>query len=67
MAEPSSPEPVETVREGYLEAQPRSQQDVEKARDQEEILGASGRTPSDRSLTSETRPVDHDEEGASGS
>jgi hypothetical protein len=67
MAEPSSPEPVETVRDGYLEAQPRSQQDVEEARNQEELLSSSGRTPSDRSLTGQTHPVDSDEEGSSGS
>ena len=59
MAEPSPTEPVETVRDGYLEAQPASEEDVELAREQDEILGASARTETDRSLTGETEPIDH--------
>ena len=66
MAEPSQPEPVETVRGGYLEAQPASEEDVDRAREQDEVLNASATGESDRSLTGQTRPVDHEEAGSTG-
>lgn len=57
----TEPEPVETVRDGYGEAQPTSDGDVEEARHQDEVLRSSPATTKDRSLTGETRPVDLDQ------
>ena len=49
-------EPVDSVDEGYGEAQPASPADVERSREQEELLGSSPSQDSDRSLTGRTHP-----------
>lgn len=53
-------EPVESVQDGYNETQPASADDVDRAREHEEILGSTPRRDADRSLTGEThrRPTD---------
>lgn len=58
MQERPDTEPVETVTTGYTETQPASAQDVERARDQQELLASSPGTTSDRSLEGETAPLE---------
>lgn len=61
MAERPETEPVETVKGGYSETNPASSQDVERAREQQELLAHSPATTKDHSLTGESRPVDLDD------
>ena len=54
-------EPVETVTTGYTETQPASADDVERAREQQELLSSSPGTTSDHSLIGESRALEFDD------
>jgi hypothetical protein len=59
--ETEATESVETVKDSSAETQPASDEDVERAREHEDLLASSPGTTKDRSLTGESRPVDFDE------
>lgn len=61
MSERPEAEPIETVKGGYSETNPASSEDVERAREQQELLATSPATTKDQSLTGESRPVDLDD------
>lgn len=61
MADRPETEPVETVKEGYIETQPVTSDDVERAIEQEELLSSSPATTKDRSTTGQSRPKDFDD------
>jgi hypothetical protein len=56
MSERPEPEPIDTVKDGYSETQPASPEDVERAREHEDVLASSPTRDSDRSLTGESHP-----------
>jgi hypothetical protein len=61
MSDREPTESVETEQDGYGETRPATSDDVERARELDDLLSSSPGTVKDRSSTGESHPVEFDE------